>query len=344
MVSLSVLDLAPITQDSDAATALRRSRDLAQHVERWGYRRFWLAEHHNMPGIASAATAVVIAHVAAGTRTIRVGAGGIMLPNHAPLVVAEQFGTLESLFPGRIDLGLGRAPGTDHATALALRRTLASNPDEFPQDVMELMSYFATDVTERPAGDHRAVRAIPGDGLRVPIYILGSSLFGAQVAAALGLPFAFASHFAAPMMLPAIDIYRRNFRPSTAHPEPYLILGINVVAADTEADARLLATSGRQSFANLRRGMPTTLPPPSREFEKEVAPFGTIPLQEVQSVSIVGSVSMVSEGIGEFVEQTHPDELMVVSHIYDHAARLRSYELIRDAGTGMRSVNARIGG
>ena len=329
---LSVLDLAPITQGSDAATALARSRDLAQHVERWGYRRFWLAEHHNMPGIASAATAVVIGHVAAGTTSIRVGAGGIMLPNHAPLVVAEQFGTLESLFPGRIDLGLGRAPGTDHATARALRRTLASNPDEFPQDVMELMSYFASDVSSHAEAGQRPVRAIPGDGLRVPIYILGSSLVGAQVAAALGLPFAFASHFAAPMMLPAIEIYRRNFRPSTAHQEPYLILGVNVVAADTEADAKRLATSGRQAFAALRRGMPSTLPPPSPEFEKEVTRFGVIPLEDVQAVSMVGSIGMVADGIEQFISRTRPDELMVVSHIYDHHARLRSYELLGPLG------------
>ena len=328
MVPFSVLDLAPITHGSDAATALWRSRDLAQHAERWGYTRFWLAEHHNMPGIASAATAVVIAHVAAGTGTIRVGAGGIMLPNHAPIVVAEQFGTLESLFPGRIDLGLGRAPGTDHAAARALRRTLASNPDAFPQDVMELMSYFASDVRQVADGVEPPVRAIPGHGLRVPIYILGSSLFGAQVAAALGLPFAFASHFAAAMMLPAIEIYRRNYRPSTEHPDPYVILGINVVAAESEGEARLLATSGRQSFAALRRGMPSTLPPPDPAFEREVAPFGVIPLQEVQSVSMVGSPDMVAEGIHGFVRQTRPDELIVVSHIYDHDARLHSYELL----------------
>ena len=326
MVHLSVLDLAPITQGSDAATALARSRDLAQHVERWGYRRFWLAEHHNMPGIASAATALVIGHVASGTRTIRVGAGGIMLPNHAPLVIAEQFGTLESLYPGRIDLGLGRAPGTDHATARALRRTLASNPDDFPQDVLELLSYFESDVSLAAVPDQRPVRAIPGDGLRVPVYILGSSLFGAQVAAALGLPFAFASHFAAPMLLPAIEIYRRNFRPSTAQPEPYVILGINVVAADTEAEARLLATSGRQSFAALRQGMPSTLPPPDPAYEKEVTPFGVIPLEQVQAVSMVGSIAMVKDGIERFAAETRADELMVVSHIYDHQARLGSYE------------------
>ena len=327
MPSFSVLDLATIVRGGDAAAALRHSLDLAQHAERWGFTRYWLAEHHNMPGIASAATAVVIAHIAGGTRTIRVGAGGIMLPNHAPLIVAEQFGTLESLFPGRIDLGLGRAPGTDHATARALRRTLVSHPDAFPQDVLELMSYFEADAGEAEPG---VVRAVPGAGLNIPIYILGSSLFGAQVAAALGLPYAFASHFAAPMMLPAIDAYRRNFRPSADHPQPYLILGINVVAADTDDEARLLATSGRQAFASLRQGKPIPLPPPDRAFDREVVPFGTIPLEEVQSVSMVGAPSTVREGIERFVEQTRPDELMVVSHIYDHAARLRSYEIVAD--------------
>ncbi len=336
MVHLSVLDLAPITDGSDAATALWRSRDLAQHVERWGYRRFWLAEHHNMPGIASAATAVVIGHVAAGTSTIRVGAGGIMLPNHAPLVVAEQFGTLESLFPGRIDLGLGRAPGTDQGTARALRRTLASNPDAFPQDVMELMSYFASDVTSEPGGGAAAVRAIPGDGLRIPIYILGSSLFGAQVAAALGLPFAFASHFAAPMMIPAIDIYRRNFRPSSSLAEPHVILGVNVIAAETGDEAKWLATSGRQSFAALRQGRPSTLPPPSADYLREVTPYGQIPLQEVQSVSFIGTLDTIAPEIEAFVRETRPEELIVVSHVYDHAARLRSYELLATLGPQLK--------
>jgi luciferase family oxidoreductase group 1 len=285
-----------------------------------------------MPGIASAATAVVIAHIAGGTSTIRVGAGGIMLPNHAPLIVAEQFGTLASLFPGRIDLGLGRAPGTDHATAVALRRTLASNPDAFPQDVMELMSYFVPDEGQK-------VRAVPGSGLDVPIYILGSSLFGAQVAAAFGLPFAFASHFAPAQMMQAIEIYRARFRPSPRHAHPYLILGVNVVAAVTDDEARFLASSGRQSFANLRRGMPTTLPPPSKEYEKDVVTFGQIPLTEVTSIAMVGSPATVKAGIEAFVAQTHPDELMVVSHIYDHAARVRSYEIAAEVGarvTGRR--------
>jgi luciferase family oxidoreductase group 1 len=320
MVPFSVLDLAPITQGADAAAALRNSLDLAQHAERWGYHRYWVAEHHNMPGIASAATAVVIAHIAGGTTSIRVGAGGIMLPNHAPLMVAEQFGTLESLFPGRIDLGLGRAPGTDQATARALRRTLASDPDAFPQDVLELLSYFHPQ-------DGQSVRAVPGMGLDVPIWILGSSLFGAQVAAMMGLPFAFASHFAAAQMMQAIGIYRARFRPTAALPQPRVMLGVNIVAADTDKEAQYLATSGRESFANLRRGMPTALPPPNREFEKDVVPFGAIRLEEIQSVSIVGSAATVRDDLRDFISRTTPDELIVVSHIYDHAARLRSHEL-----------------
>ena len=321
MVPLSVLDLAPITDRSTAAVSFRHSLDLAQHAERWGYKRYWIAEHHNMPGIASAATSVVMAHIAAGTRTIRVGAGGIMLPNHAPLVVAEQFGTLESLFPGRIDLGLGRAPGGDHATARALRRTLQSDPDAFPHDVLELLSYFHPE-------DGQLVRAVPGAGLEIPIWILGSSLFGAQVAALMGLPFAFASHFAAAQLMPAIAIYRERFRPSGEHDTPQVMLGVNVVAAETDEEARFLATSGRQAFASLRRGMPTTLPPPSKEFEKEVVPFKGIRLEDVQSVSMVGSPATVRADLEEFVERTQADELIVVSHIYDHSARLRSYEFI----------------
>ena len=320
MIPFSVLDLAPITQGSDAATALAHTLDLARHAERLGYIRFWLAEHHNMPGIASAATAVVIAHVAGGTSTIRVGAGGIMLPNHAPLVVAEQFGTLESLFPGRIDLGLGRAPGTDHATARALRRTLVSDPDAFPQDILELLSYF-----EPAAG--QTVRAVPGTGLNVPFYILGSSLFGARVAAAFGLPFAFASHFAPAMLMPALDIYRTTFRPSARLSKPYAILGVNVVAADTDDEARFLASSGREAFANLRRGMPTTLPPPSDEFAKDVVPFGDRPLEEMSSVAMVGSPPTVSQGLQDFIKLTGADEIMIVSHIYDHARRVRSFEI-----------------
>jgi luciferase family oxidoreductase group 1 len=325
---LSVLDLAPITQGSDAASALRHTLDLARHAERLGFHRYWLAEHHNMPGIASAATSVVIGHVAAGTRTIRVGAGGIMLPNHAPLVIAEQFGTLESLFPGRIDLGLGRAPGTDMATAHALRRTLASDPEAFPQDVLELMGYFSP-----PEG--RSVRAVPGAGLRVPLYILGSSTFGAQVAATLGLPFAFASHFAPAQMTAALHIYRSAFRPSPQLAEPYAILGVNVVAAETDEEARFLATSARESFANLRRGMPTTLPPPSRAFEKDVVTFGEAPLEEVNSIAMVGSPATVLEGLKRFIALTASDELIVVSHIYDHGARIRSFEITAEAGAAL---------
>jgi luciferase family oxidoreductase group 1 len=318
MVHLSILDLAPITQGSDASIALRNTLDLALHAERLGFHRYWLAEHHNMPGIASAATSIVIGHVAAGTRTIRVGAGGIMLPNHAPLVIAEQFGTLESLFPGRIDLGLGRA----------LRRTLASDPEAFAQDVLELMEYFAP-------RDGSRVRAVPGSGLTVPLYILGSSMFGARVAAALGLPFAFASHFAAAQMVPALQIYRSNFRPSAQLARPYSMLGLNVVAADTDEEARFLATSGRESFANLRRGMPTTLPPPNREFEKDVVPFGAIPLEEVTSVAMVGSAATVTDGLRRFITLTAPDELIVLSQIYDHAARVRSLEILAAASPAL---------
>ncbi len=322
--ALSVLDLSPITQGSDAAAALEHSRDLAQHAERLGYRRFWVAEHHNMPGIASAATVIVIAHVAAATHTIRVGAGGIMLPNHAPLIVAEQFGTLESLYPGRIDLGLGRAPGTDPTTARALRRTLVSDPDAFPQDVLELMSYFH-------AREGQPVKAVPGSGLSIPIFILGSSLFGAQVAAAFGLPFAFASHFAAIQMTQAVELYRTRFQASAEMHEPNVILGVNIVAAATDEEARFLATSGRQAFASLRAGMPIALPPPSREWEKDVVPFDARTVEGIQSVSFVGSPERIRRDIRAFADRMQPDELIVVSHIYDHAARVRSYEIVAEA-------------
>ena len=253
MIPFSVLDLSPVTVGGNAAQSLRNTLDLAQHAEEWGYRRYWLAEHHSMPGIASAATSVVICHVATGTRTIRVGAGGIMLPNHSPLVIAEQFGTLESLFPGRIDLGLGRAPGSDQTTAQALRRNLASDPEQFPQDVMELMGYLG------PAVPGQRVIAFPGVGTQVPIWILGSSLFGAQVAAALGLPFAFASHFAPAMMLQAIDIYRARFRASAQLERPHLMLGFNIFAAESDAQARFLSTSMQQAFVNLRSGRPIAI-------------------------------------------------------------------------------------
>ena len=319
MLRLSVLDLAPIVEGGTAAQSFKNSLDLAQHAERWGYHRYWLAEHHNMPGIASAATAVLIGHIGAGTSTIRIGAGGIMLPNHAPLQVAEQFGTLASLFPGRVDLGLGRAPGTDHAAAIALRRTLQANPDEFPRDVVEVLDYF------RDAEPGQQVMAVPGAGLRVPIWILGSSLFGAQVAAALGLPFSFASHFAPQLLHQAIAIYRDHFTPSEYSQAPYVMLGVNVVAAATDEEARFLASSGRQSFASLRAGRPITLPPPSKEWERDAADR-TDPTN-LTRVSFVGAPSTIKGQIAEFVAATRADELIVVSHIYDHAARLRSYEL-----------------
>jgi luciferase family oxidoreductase group 1 len=319
VIPLSVLDLSPILEGSTAADSYRNTLDLAQHVERWGYRRFWLAEHHNMPGIASAATAVLLARVGAGTSTIRIGAGGIMLPNHAPLQVAEQFGTLESLYPGRVDLGLGRAPGTDHAAAFALRRTLNSNPDEFPRDVMEVIDFFRDPQPGQP------VRAVPGAGLRVPIWILGSSLFGAQLAAALGLPFSFASHFAPQLLHEAIGIYRGQFTPSEHLDQPCLMLGVNVVAADTDDEARFLASSGRQSFASLRAGRPIQLPPPSKEWTRDPSDASD-PTNQTR-VSFVGSPGTVRDQMRGFVDQTRADELIVVSHIFDHAARLRSYEL-----------------
>ena len=321
-VPLSVLDLCPIVAGGTAADAFRNTVDLAQHAEQWGYQRFWLAEHHNMPGIASAATAVLIGQVGAGTKTIRIGAGGIMLPNHAPLQVAEQFGTLASLFPGRGDLGLGRAPGTDHAAAYALRRTLNTNPEAFPQDVMEVMDFF------RAPLPGQAVRAVPGGGLSVPIWILGSSTFGAQVAAALGLPFAFASHFAPAMLDEASAIYRERFTPSEHLQQPYLMLGVNVVAAETDDEARFLASSGRQSFASLRAGRPIQLPPPSKEWERD--PNETPGVTPPTRVSFVGSPATVRGRMAAFIDRTKADELIIVSHIYDHAARLHSYDIARN--------------
>jgi luciferase family oxidoreductase group 1 len=316
---LSVLDLSPIVEGGTAAEAFRNTLDLARHCERWGYKRFWVAEHHNMPGIASAATAVLIGHVGAGTNTIRIGAGGIMLPNHAPLQVVEQFGTLESLFPGRVDLGLGRAPGTDHAAAYALRRTLNANPDEFPRDVMEVIDFFRVPQPGQP------VQAVPGAGLRVPIWILGSSVFGAQVAAGLGLPFSFASHFAPALLHEAIAIYRDRFAPSEFLAKPYVLLGVNVVAADTDSEARFLASSGRQSFASLRSGRPIPLPPPSKEWERD--PGDKTDVTNQTRVSFVGAPETIRPQMQEFIARTLADELIVVSHIYDHMARLHSYEL-----------------
>ena len=316
----SVLDLSPITQGSDAAQSFRNTLDLAQHAERLGFKRFWLAEHHGMPGIASAATAVLIGHVAGGTKTIRVGAGGIMLPNHSPLVIAEQFGTLESLYPGRIDLGLGRAPGSDQITARAMRRNLASNADEFPQDVLELTDYFS-------AEPRQPVQAVPGRGLNVPLWILGSSLYGAQLAAALGLPYAFASHFAPAQMMQAIALYRQQFRPSAQLAKPHVMLGFNVFAADTDAQAQFLATSMQQAFVNLRSGRPGQLQPPQAGYRESLGPQESALLDSVLSCAAVGSRDTVRRELLAFIERTGADELMITSQVFDHPARLRSYEI-----------------
>ena len=321
MTALSVLDLAPIVEGGDAAQSFNHSLNLARHAETWGYRRFWMAEHHSMPGVASAATAVILAHVAAGTSTIRIGAGGVMLPNHAPLVIAEQFGTLAALHPGRIDLGLGRAPGTDQAAARALRRTLDSDANQFPRDVVELMGYF-----DAPAPGQR-VRAIPGEGLKVPIWILGSSLFGAQLAAALGLPYAFASHFAPGLMDEAIAIYRRDFKPSAQLDKPYVMLGYNVFAADSDAQGQFLASSMQQAFVNLRTGQPTPLPAPVEGYLDSLPPSHRAMLDQVLSCSAIGSPETVRAAMRSFIDRTGADELMVTSQIHDHAARLRSFEI-----------------
>jgi len=324
MPRLSVLDLSPIIAGGTAADSLRNTLDLARHAERLGYTRYWLAEHHGIPGVASAATAVVIGHVAGGTSTIRVGAGGIMLPNHAPLVIAEQFGTLASLYPGRIDLGLGRAPGSDQAVMRALRRT-ESAADSFPNDVAELMSYFEAPIPGQ------LVQAVPGAGIDVPIWILGSSLFGAQLAAAMGLPFAFASHFAPRMMTQAIRTYRETFRPSERLDAPYVMLGVNVFAAETDAEAHRLFTSLQQAFVNLRTGRPGPLPPPMEDYEHTLSPMAQAALREMLSCTIVGTPEIVRRGLRDFASATGADELMVTSQIFDHAARLRSYEITAQA-------------
>lgn len=332
MVPLSVLDLSPIAEGSDAGQALRNSLDLARHVEALGYRRFWMAEHHNLPGIASAATAVALAHVAAGTDRIRIGAGGIMLPNHAPLVIAEQFGTLAALHPGRVELGLGRAPGSDQITAQAMRRTLAGSGDEFPQDVVELMSYFQP----VQAGQH--VQAVPGAGLQVPIWILGSSTYGAQLAAILGLPFAFASHFAPAMMRQAIAIYRERFRPSAQLAAPNVMLGVNIVAAATDAEAKFLFSSLQQSFLNIRSGRPGRLPPPVEDFERQIDRYGAAMLADALSCAIVGGPDTVRRGIEDFVSRSGADELMVTANIFDHAKRKRSFEIVAEVWGVSRSA------
>ncbi len=323
MTTLSILDLAPVPEGATPGDALRRSLDLARHAEDWGYRRFWLAEHHNMVGIASAATAVAIGFVAGGTATIRVGSGGIMLPNHSPLVIAEQFGTLESLYPGRIDLGLGRAPGTDPITTRALRRGPEA-AERFPQDVLELQALLG------PGQAGQRVQAVPGTGLEVPLWILGSSLFGAQLAAMLGLPFAFASHFAPDALLPALEIYRARFQPSQQLDRPYAMVGVNVVTADTDAEARRLFTSVQQSFANLFRGARGRLRPPIDDIDTYWNAAEKQQATTMLARSFVGSPDTVRRALSAFAAETGADELMVAAAIYDHGARLRSYELLAE--------------
>lgn len=329
MIPFSILDLAPIAEGSNAGHALRNARSLAQAGERLGYKRFWMAEHHSMPGIASAATSVALGFVADGTRTIRVGAGGVMLPNHSPLQIAEQFGTLESLYPGRIDLGLGRAPGTDQAAAYAMRRNLQSDANQFPRDVVELMDYL------KPAvDDARRVRAVPGEGLDIPIWILGSSTFGAQLAAMLGLPYAFASHFAPAQMMEAITIYRQTFRPSARLTAPYVMLGFNAFAADSDEEGALLATSMQQAFVALRTGNPGKLKPPVAGYAEALPSPVRAMLDGVLSCSAIGSPASVKAAIEAFVARTGADELMITSQIFDHAARVRSYEIVADCFAG----------
>lgn len=324
MVPLSILELVRVAEDSTPRAALDNARDLARHAERWGYHRIWVAEHHNMIGIASAATSIVIAHIAAGTSSIRVGAGGIMLPNHAPLIIAEQFGTLAQLYPGRIDLGLGRAPGTDHETVRALRRTPGA-ADTFAQDVRELQSYF------EPEAAQRRIQAVPAAGTRVPLWILGSSSFGAVLAADLGLPYAFASHFAPGMLHSALELYRHRFRPSTQQARPWTMVGVNIIAAETDGEARRLWTTQQMSFVELIRGRPRLARRPIDNIEDFWSPEEKARVSQMLACSIVGAPDTVRAGIHQLVDETDADELIVVSDIYDHAARLRSFELIAEA-------------
>ena len=322
---LSILDLAPIVEGSDAAAALRHSLDLARHAEAWGYRRYWVAEHHNMDGVASSATAVLVGNIAGGTKTIRVGSGGVMLPNHAPLVVAEQFGTLATLYPGRIDLGIGRAPGTDRLTMRALRRHLASDDEEgFPRDVLELQAYLGDGAPDQP------VRAIPGRGTHVPIWLLGSSLYSAQLAAYLGLPFAFASHFAPDLLLQALEVYRGSYRPSAAWPRPHAMVGVNVVAADTDEEAAWHFTSIQQRFLGMQRGQRGPLPRPIAPAAMEAlwTPPEKAGVQRMLAATAVGSAASVQRQLQAIVDRTAADELIVAGAVHDHAARLHSYELL----------------
>lgn len=322
-IPLAVLDLAPIVEGSHAGQSFKNSVELAQHVEQWGFNRFWLAEHHNMPGIASSATSVLIGHIAGETKRIRVGAGGVMLPNHATLVIAEQFGTLESLYPGRIDLGLGRAPGSDQATAYALRRTLNRGAEEFPQQLEELQLYFQ--------GNAR-VRAIPGEGLDIPIWLLGSSGFSAQLAAHKGLPFSFASHFAPNYLFPALKLYHDNFKPSDALEKPYAMIGVNVIAADTDGEAKHIATSQQQQFLHLIRNTPSQLPPPVDDMDEVWSPFERASVEKTLDprYTIIGDRETVEQQLQDVIEQTKADELIIQSQVYDQADRLRSFEIIAE--------------
>jgi luciferase family oxidoreductase group 1 len=336
MVPLSVLDLSPIPRGGSAGQALRNSLDLARHAERLGYKRYWLAEHHSMPGIASAATAVTIGYVAGGTSTIRVGSGGIMLPNHAPLVIAEQFGTLDALFPGRIDLGLGRAPGTDQRTARALRRERANTAaDTFPQDVLELQGYF------QPAMSDQAVRAIPGEGRKVPIWLLGSSLFSAQLAAELGLPYAFAGHFAPDLMLEALAIYRRAFKPSEQLSQSYAMAGVGVVAAESDGVAVKLFSSIQQQFIALHRGVPGQLPPPVEDLAAIASSQEIAAVERTLREAIVGSRQTVKRRLASFIERTGVDEVMATAHIFDHEARVHTYEILAEVRDELIAKNAK---
>jgi luciferase family oxidoreductase group 1 len=333
-IPYSILDLSPIPQGFTATDALNNSRDLAQHAEKWGFTRYWMAEHHNMTGNASSATAVALCYVAAGTSTIRIGSGGIMLPNHAPLVIAEQFGTLASLFPGRIELGLGRAPGTDQMTARALRRDLQSSSDQFPQDVQELQFYF-DDV--QPG---QAVKAIPGAGLHVPIWILGSSTYGAQVAAHFGLPYAFASHFAPDSLMQALHAYKTLFKPSSQQAKPHAGVGVNIVAADTDEQARYLFTTHQQHATRMRRNTRGTLPPPIDDIETFWTPYEKVSVSEQLSCSVVGSLETVRRGLQDLVEKTGADELIMAGQIFDHKARLRSFEIAAQAARDVQIPTA----
>lgn len=331
VIPFSILDLAPVVEGGDAPTALANSLLLAQAAERLGYKRFWLAEHHGMAGIASAATSVCIAHVAAGTSTIRVGAGGIMLPNHAPLIIAEQFGTLDALYPGRIDLGLGRAPGSDAKVSQAMRRDLHAAAERFPEDIAELQAYFA---------GRGPVRAMPGEGADVPLWILGSSLYGAQVAAHFGLPYAFASHFAPAAMTEAIRLYRERFQPSGQLDRPYVMLGFNIVAADTDEEARFLATSLLQAFVNLASGRPGRLPPPVEGYERQLSAEARARLAHVLSASAIGSPDTVAKAVRTFLDQTGADELIIAGSIHDFEKRLRSYEIAADVREELKNAKA----